>query len=389
MNRTGDLLAPRYGSASLAELVPSVTAALTGTGTDRFHLGIPSGVIVLVVDGLGAELLDAHARSAPFLSSMPGETIDAPFPTTTATSLATIGTGRPPGQHGLLGLTIALADHAHPLNLLSWRIGLRGGGGDARENVVPETFQPHPTAFEAAARLGVSSTVVVHPDFVDSGLTRAALRGGQRLPAVGLSATLEIAVAVAAARNPSLVYAHHGELDSAGHAHGPGSARWCEALAELDQELERAAEQLPPGVLLLVTADHGMVTVPDEHVFELSESPELFDGVRVLAGEPRVRHVHTDPGAAEEVASIWKRALGGRSRIALREEAITEGWFGTVEPDLAPRIGDVVAVAVHGSMAHHRVDPHHGRQLGQHGGLSPGEVRVPLRRIGLVQESGR
>lgn len=381
MNLATHLKAPRYGSASLAELAPSVTAALTGAGTDRFGFGAPTAVIVLVVDGLGAELLDAHAATAPFLSSRPGDVVDAPFPTTTATALATIGTGRPPGQHGLLGLTIALPDHRHPLNLLSWRIGLRGGGGDARDQVVPEVLQPRLTAFEAAGRLGVRVTVVVHPDFVGSGLTRAALRGGERVAAVGLSATLERAIAATEGEHPTFVYAHHGDLDSAGHASGPGSQAWCEALAHLDQQLERAGHHLPAGTLLLVTADHGMVTVPDDEVFELSEAPELFEGVRVLAGEPRVRHIHTHAGASEEVVAAWRRALGERARIVPRDEAIARGWFGEVAPTCAGRIGDVVAVAMHGSMAHHRVDPHHGRQLGQHGGLSPSEVRVPLRSI--------
>lgn len=384
-----DLVPPRYGTASLAELVPSAVAALTGVGVDHLGLGAPAAVIVLVVDGLGAELLDANAEFAPFLSSRSEMVLDAAFPTTTATSLTTIGTGRPPGQHGLVGFTIGLPDEDQPLNLLSWRVGLRGGGHDARQRHVPEALQPRPTALETAASLGIGTTVVVHPDFLDSGLTRAGLRGGQRIGAVGLDATLDAALAATAGSAPALVYVHHGDLDSAGHSDGPGSERWCEELIELDRGVERAAHRLAPGSLLLVTADHGMVTVPEEDTFELSHADGLLEGVRVLAGEPRVRHLHTIPGATADVVAAWRSELADRATVLPREDAITRGWFGPVEPALATRIGDVVVVAHHGSLPHHRVDAHHGRQLGQHGGMSTSEVRVPLKQITGHEEDHR
>jgi hypothetical protein len=378
----GSVAAPRYGEASLADLLPSALASLGIGGAGPLDLPAASAVIVLVIDGLGARQLADHADVAPFLASRSDRVIDAVFPSTTASSLASIGTGLAPGQHGLTGYAIAHADHEQPLNLLTWNVGLRGGGFDARDVVVPERFQPTPTAFERAAEAGARVAVVVRPDFLSSGLTRAGLRGGTRVEAAGLEATVEAAVAAARGRGPTLVYAHHGDVDTMGHVYGPGSEPWCEALATVDAELERVAGRLPTGTRFLVTADHGMVDVPDDQVFEVSEVSALADGVRVLAGEPRCRQLWTHEGARADVLHTWRETLGARAVVAAREDAIDAGWFGPVADHVLDRIGEVIAVPHHGSLAHREVDPLEGRLRGQHGGLSRDELEVPIICLG-------
>lgn len=376
-----DLVAPRYGEASIADLVPSAMAAVGLGGPNPLDLPPCDAAVVLVVDGLGARQLREHAAAAPFLAGRLDGPIDAVFPTTTAASLASIGTGLPPGQHGIAGYAIGHPDHDQPFNLLTWRVGCRGGGFDAREVIPPETYQPTPTALERAGDLGARVAVVVHPDFTDSGLTRAGLRGGTRVEALGLAGTVEAAVAATRGRGPMLVYAHHGDVDTMGHVYGAGSEQWISALSAVDAELERIAELLPRGTALFVTADHGMVTVPEEEVFELADHDELTAGVRVLAGEPRVRQLWVEPGTRDDVLAAWQETLDGRAVVVAREDAIAAGWFGVVADHVLDRIGEVVAVATRGSMVHREVDPFGGRLLGQHGALSRDEVEVPLIRI--------
>lgn len=376
---TSPLSAPRYGQAALSDLLPSALAAIRGRDDGVLDLPSQRAVIVLVVDGLGWHQLQRYAGLAPFLTAQPGTQIDASFPTTTATSLASIGTGLPPGQHGLTGYTTALPDHDQPLNLLTWRVGLRGGGWDARSSVLPEAFQPAQTAFERAAADGIRTVAVLHPDVLESGLTRAVLRGATRIPARGLRQTLEAAVEATRTAEDTLVYAHHGSIDTAGHVHGPGSGQWTSELTDLDRELEQVEERLPTDVTILVTADHGMVPVPAADTIELDEHVDLLQEVRVVAGEPRVRHLFVRDPEAGELAAAWRDRLGGRAEVVTRDEAIAAGWFG---PDVADRarrrIGDVVIAMIEGSVPHRRVDPNKGRHFGQHGSLTPEEVAVPL-----------
>lgn len=379
---TGGLAAPRYGEASIADIVPSAMAAVGIGGANPLSLPPSDAVVVLVVDGLGAQQLRAHADVAPFLARHLDVVVDAVFPTTTAASLVSIGTGLPPGQHGITGYAIGHPDHDQPLNLLGWRVGCRGGGFDARDVVVPETYQATPTALERAGELGARVAVVLDPEHTDSGLTRAGLRGGTRVEAVGLVRTVEAAVAATRGRGPTIVYAHHGDVDTMGHVHGVGGEPWIEALAAVDAELARFAELLPRGTQVLVTSDHGMVTVPEDAVFELADRDELASGVRILAGEPRVRQLWVEPGARDDVLAAWQDALDGRAVVVAREDAIAAGWFGVVADHVLDRVGEVVAVATRGSLVHRDVDPVGGRLLGQHGALSRDEVEVPLIRIG-------
>lgn len=364
----------------MAEVLPSALGALGVEGwDDLLGLGPCRAVVLLVVDGLGWRQLRAAEDDAPFLASAPGRTIDAVAPTTTVSGLASIGTGRPPGRHQLLGYTMAHPDHDQPFNPLTWRVGMRGGGADVRGEIVPEALQPEPTVLEQAQAAGVATTVLLHPTLLDTGLTRAALRGGQRVGVSGLAATLVAAAHHTTGPGPSLVYAHHGDVDQAGHVHGPFSDPWRQALRDVDAALASTVSRLPSDVVVLVTADHGMVEVPDGEVVEAAEHDVLLEGVRVFAGEPRLRQLACLPGASGDVAARWHGIVGDRADIVSCDQAIEAGWFG---PGVSARarelLGDVLVAMRRGTVVHGRVDPHGGRHRGQHGSLTDDEIEVPL-----------
>ena len=97
---------------------------------------------------------------------------------------------------------------------------------------------------------------------------------------------------------------------------------------------------------MIVTGDHGMVEVLDEQKVDLGSHPELMEGVRMIAGEPRARYVYARPGAEDDVLAAWKDELSDRMWVVSREQAIADGWFGPGVPDrVRPRIGDVIAAA--------------------------------------------
>nr|WP_274388280.1 nucleotide pyrophosphatase/phosphodiesterase family protein [Salsipaludibacter albus] len=336
-------------------------------------------VVVLLADGLGwHQLVDTDV--APMLSAAARASapIRGVLPTTTATNLVSLGTGLPAGRHGVLGYTMVLDDAV--FNPLVWRFGLRGGGADARVDVVPESLVPEPTMFERLAAAEVATSVVVHPDFLDSGLTRAGMRGGRRLAAVGAEATLATALAATAGPGPAVVYAHHPDIDRAGHVHGPHTPDWRDAVRRLDGLLDGIRGDLPPDVAVVVTADHGMVAVPDDDVLELHDDHPLLDGVALVAGEPRLRTlVLDDPDTLERVVARFADALGDRAVVVATRDAVGQGWFGPEFPERhTTRLGDVLVASRVGSVAHRRVDPHGGRLAGLHGSLTAAERDVPF-----------
>jgi hypothetical protein len=135
---------------------------------------------------------------------------------------------------------------------------------------------------------------------------------------------------------------------------------------------------------MYVTADHGMVDVgPDDRIDADEDSSVLRDGVALLGGEARARHVYARPGAAEDVLATWREVLGERAWVLSREEAVKEGWFGpvgsAVSDAMAPRIGDVVAACA-GSWAvvASRAEPFESALIGMHGSLTAAEQLVPM-----------
>ena len=369
----------RYGEAALSDLMPSVLASL-GLPGERDALSLPESrrTVVLLVDGMGWESLRRHPEAAPFLTGLSARTLTAGFPSTTVASLASLGTGLPSGSHGLTGYTSWLEEVEQTVNWLAWQPV--GGGGDLRERLVPETLQPQPTTFERAVEAGVEVTVASAAQFEGSGLTRAVLRGGRYAGSVTAGDAVAQAAAGARRGDRSLVYCYTPDLDLVGHVRGPETDAWLTQLRLVDAFAEELAARVPAGATLLVTADHGMVTVAEDARVDFDASPELSEGVRAGAGGPRARHVHAEPGEADRVLAAWQARLGDLMWVGRRKDAVAAGLFGpTVSAVAEQRIGEVVAIAT-GDVAVVRrsVEPGFSALTGQHGALTPDELLVPL-----------
>ena len=378
-----ELTVPAYGDGSLADVGPSLLAALGVEGeSDRLGLGELQRACVLVVDGLGWTQLRANPASAPFLSQLPGRSLTAGFPATTVTSLASLGTGLPPGEHAMTGYCSYIEEVGAVVNWLTWRSV--GDGVDLRDTLVPEVIQPHPTVWERAEAAGLATTVCTYDNFADTGLTRAVLRGGRWGGTLAEGDAVARAAAAVDLGHRSLVYVYVSALDLVGHMRGPDSDAWRVQLSIVDRIAEQLADRLPPEATLFVTADHGMVLVPDEAKVDVDAMPSLQDGVVALAGEPRMRHVHVRPGAAAEVRSAWTEILGAEWRVLAQDEAIELGLFGpTVTSAARRRIGDLLALSLGvGGVVERRKLPRLSAMPGQHGSVTDDELLVPLLSTG-------
>ena len=371
---------PDYGSGSLADVLPAVLRGLgvaddqTGVaGLPGLQLDVTERVVLVLVDGLGADALEEHAVEAPFLSALraaPGSrTITSVFPTTTPIALTSLGTGMTPGEHGITGLLMRLPDRSQVFTLA------------LPSPVDLSTLQPRPTAFERALAAGVAVTRVGPRRFDGDGLTQAGLRGGSYVAAESVGERVTAAVAAVRGLGRSLTYVYYGDLDSTGHRQGCRSAAWQAELRSVDGFVEQLATRLPAGVTLLVTSDHGMLDVPRENRWDVARTPVLDDGVELVGGDLRGVHVYTRPGATDDVLTAWRSVIGGSFWVGSKDEAVGAGLFGpTVTDDARARIGDVVCAAVGDhNLADSRVQPPDVLALvGMHGGLTPTEVEVPL-----------
>lgn len=360
-------------TATLADVLPSAAASLGVSGfTNR--LGVPESdhAVVALIDGLGWHMLVNFVHDCPFLSQHIRTGVDGPvpigaaFPSTTPVGLASLGTGLLAGGHGMVGASFLLPETGRVLAPLHW-------GGEP----TPAAVQPEPTVFEMVARTGRSVATVAPSAYQHSGLTRAALRGSVYHSSEGIASRVEGVQAVVATAAQSLTYLYWADLDRAGHEFGIGSPQWRRALVAVDRLLERVHEVLPVGAVIIVTADHGMVNCPPDHRISIELTRDLAEDVRHVAGEPRLRHIYAREGAQEDLHARWQAILGSRFSILTREELIDSGMLGPVDPMIAERVGDVVAVAEQTWMLTSHMDARVSSLVGQHGSWSREEMDIP------------
>ncbi|MFE2596851.1 alkaline phosphatase family protein [Streptomyces sp. NPDC059396] len=376
---------PEYGAGSLADLLPTLAA---GQGVPDLTAAIPELTpadrnCVFLIDGLGWEQLRAHPDEAPYLNSLlgtsrggTGRPLTTCFPATTATSLASFGTGLAPAAHGLPGYTVRDPATGALMNQLRWKPWTE-----------PKVWQPYPTVFQLAAEAGVHTAQVSSPTFETTPLTKIALSGGSFHGRLTGEERMDLAAEQLAAGDRSLVYTYYSEVDGKGHRFGVDSDAWRGQLMYVDRLAQRLAERLPPRTALYVTADHGMIDIPfdEESRIDFDEDWELRAGVALLGGEGRARHVYAVPGAEADVLAVWREVLGERFWVASREEVIAGGWFGepgAMDERVYGRIGDVVAAAHDDVVITASVqEPHESAMVGMHGSMTPVEQLVPLLEV--------
>src|SRR5829696_6807351 len=265
-----DPLIPDYAGACLSNVAP---ALLAGEGDPPAWLPPPAvgarQVVLLALDGLGWDQLEARRHLAPALTSMEGGPITTVAPSTTATALSSLTLGCPPGQHGVVGYRINVRGDV--LNVLRWQTP----AGDARSIIPPGEVQAR------APFLGRRPPVVTRAEFADV-----------RFFGWRVTSTLVTEVRRNLRGGEPFVYAYYDGVDKVAHEYGLGEHYDAE-LAAADRLVADVADALPPGAALVVTSDHGQVHVGDA-IVPIHE--DVMAHVQMQSGEGRFRWLHAAPG---------------------------------------------------------------------------------------------
>lgn len=331
--------------------------------------------VIVLLDGVGAELLAEHLPLTPVMRSLRDatRTIRTVAPATTAAAMTSFTTGLPPLAHGTLGYTVFAPGRTAPLQQLS-------GEPDAD----PCAWMPLEGLAERSARRCVHVGPAKHGS---SFLTRAAYAGweftgfrrrDERVDAVRL--------AVRRAGADGVVLVHVDEVDHAGHRHGTDSPEWRDALADADAFVGALRRRLPQGTRLHITADHGMVDTSAERTIDLASMTELEGRIAGVAGEPRFLTLRGAPDEQAGVREHLTQRLSDQAVVLDREELLASGILGPAESELSERVAGRLpdlAVITKGrwTVTHTRFRrPSAHPEVGVHGSLTPREALVPLIR---------
>lgn len=356
-------LLPDYAGACITNIVP---ALLEPSATPPPWLPAPvvgaEQVVLLVLDGLGWEQLQARRELAPTLMSFEGGPVTTVAPSTTATALTSLSTGLTPGEHGVVGYRMDV--HGEVLNVLRWCTP----HGDARRTIPPEQIQP------MLPFLGNRVPVVTRAEFEGSGFSGAHLAGvpfhGWRVPS-----TLVVEVRDLLESGEPFVYAYYEGVDKVAHEYGL-EQHYDAELVFVDRLIAALVDVLPAGAALLVTSDHGQVHVGG-NVKPLA--PELLAVADSLSGEGRFRWLHVAPERVAEAVELGLAHHGDEAWVSSLDDAVLAGWFGPrLTAEARDRLGDVL-IASHADVAFDDpADTGPFVLVGRHGSLTPAEMLVPL-----------
>ena len=373
----------REGALHLSAVLPALSASLglpmltrihSNPEYDRQALGFPQArsAIVVLVDGLGYWNLNKRIGHAPYLRSLMKESanqrpLETCSPSTTVAAMATFGTGTCPGLTGMTGYTQRNTQTGALSQLIQFTNAIE-----------PEQLQREPTVFELLARQGMRVTSSGLPKFANSPLTRAALRGPDYIG--NIHPQNRVKAAAHAAKDPGLTYLYIRDADKTGHQYGWNSQRWIGAFEGIDAQLGMLHRYAPKGTLIVIVADHGMITADQEQRIDIAAYPELCKDVAMVGGEPRSVMLYTEQEAnPQDIAGRWRDILGERAQIRTRDEAIEQGLFGPVDTRVEPMIGDVlVAAAGQVTLVDSRTQSDKATHLPSvHGSLSQMESEIP------------
>lgn len=377
---------PDYQGGGLVNLMSSLIQARGGRSAYPALTALPvseitgiTNLVLLVIDGLGAEWLERRAPDG-LLSRHRRAIMTSVFPPTTAAAIPTFLTGQAPQQHGLTGWYTYLRELGTVMAVLPGRP--RYGGPDYREAGLDPAglFEARPLFEQIDASSHVlSPTRIAYSDF-----NRAYSRGADIRAADSLTAILRQARKIVRRRcGPQYLYLYWPELDRLGHEQGiEGPAAWAH-LYEVERAIADFLDDIAGSdTLLLVTADHGQLdTTPSDRI-ELADHADLADCLALpLCGEPRAAFCYVRPDRIATFLELARGRFGPAAKVHASRDLIAAGLFGSgpVNRRLADRIGDYTLL-MRGSYAiTERLlteEPH--TSIGVHGGLSTAELHIPL-----------
>lgn len=404
---------PLHDSYCFAQIPAMIEYLLTGEG----KLGFPPDVlgdlpqryqkvILLYVDAFGWRFFERYAEKYPFLKRFidRGVTskITSQFPSTTAAHISAIHTGVPAGESGIYEWY-----HYEPLlDCIIAPLIFSYAGDDEFETIrLPRRFDvksllPYTTLHQRLNEKGVPSTVFQHASYAYSTYSGLVLKGARISPFKSPSeALVHLAQAVKAEPGRAYYYLYFDMIDSLGHIYGPDSPEFAAEIDTFMTAVERLLHQELDGqtrdTLLLVTADHGQVNVsPQTTVYINQIAPAIRrliktnDEGRLLApaGSPRDLFLHVYEDRLEEAYDLLSNLpeLQGKAEVHRVKDLIGAGCFGkTVSQRFMERVGDLCILPYEGESVYwYQKGRYEQIFYGHHGGLTQGELEIPLLALG-------
>lgn len=392
--------APSYHGDGLLNLMVSLAEACAGAvpqyapliGVENDDWWRARNLILMVVDGLGADLLARRATDG-LLHRHQHATLTSVCPTTTAAAVPTLMSGLPPARHGLTGWHVYLDEIDAVTAVLP--LTVRGGAAAGAAPIDPASLYAYGSLY---GQLGRPAHVVTPARLINSAFSRISADGATVHPYYPDAHPLLGGLDFCRRRRdffgtlrrlcheagpPRFIHAYWPDYDHAAHEYGSESAEALGLLATFERDLAAFIDQARgTDTLVLLTADHGFIDSPPSRQVLLDDHVALGALLaRPICGERRFAYCYLNEGARADFEDYISTVFADRMDAWPREKLLDESWFGygPVNDRLASRVGDYVLVMRDDwTIVDHVPGEAPLTMVGVHGGLSRREMRVPL-----------
>ncbi len=336
-----------------------------------------NALLLLVIDGLGADYLAQHPDS--FLARHHIDTLSTVFPSTTASAMTSYLTGAAPQQHAITGWFTWFREVGCITTVLPFTPRFRGPSL-TESGISPQQLIGHGPLFDTLS----AASHIIYPDYiVDSDYTRATSGKAQRHGYETLAEMFTTLQRLAQQPTPQLLFAYWSQFDALTHQYGVASKEVAKHFTQLDTACHDTFPQLAAkGIDILICADHGLIDTDPAHTITLEAHPALQVMLTLpLCGEPRAAFCYVRAHQREGFEAYISEHLGHACECRPSAQLIEAGYFGlgAPHPELHARCGDYTLLMKQNYIIKDRLiteKPFH--QIGVHGGLSRSEMQVPL-----------
>lgn len=410
-SRLGDeqFLRPDYARYSFAQ-IPALIEILLGTkqGANPFANTVlqhvrpqPQNVVLLMIDGFGYGQWLRYGDSLPFFSQLLSKgalmPVTSVFPSTTAASVTTICSGLTPQEHGLIDWHLYMEELDEIIYTLPFTTLDARNQPDSllQRGVDPKILFNGTSLFSRLGEQQIDPYAILRRTYAKSAFGTVAQNGANIISFSSAPDMLvQLRQRLVAAKQHSYFYVYWDEIDHISHVYGPHSEPYLAELNDLShmlqtELLDKIDRSVAENTVLLVTADHGQVTMKPEETIYLNQWPEITEALAKSPagktiypwGNPRDVFLKVADNRVAEMLSFLSKKLKGKARVVKSQEEADKGLFGVGDehPQFRQRIGNVLVLPYEGYTVWYQYPGHDkNTHRGMHGGMSREEMTTVL-----------
>lgn len=356
-------------------------------------------VVFFLVDGLGWGLLEKIKGNSSFLKRIEGEGVisklTAMFPSTTAGHVSCVATGLTSGESGIFEWYYyePKLDRVIAPLLFSFA-GDKTPGTLANSGITPADIYPTKNIYSRYLHLGVEAYAFVPKEYAFSPFNNAISTGAQVRPYKTLPQGLTLATDVInSSKTKTSYYFYFPTVDSVAHEFGassPFTASEAEAFFLVFEKVFLNNLSTKGKTLILISADHGGANTDPNTTYYLNiKAPEIRQWLKtnksgdIIApgGSCRDFFLYVKEENIDEALTFLRDKLSGIAEVYKTQQLMDAGFFGPGElsQEFLSRVGNILILSYEGQSVwwfeKGKFEQHY---FGHHGGLTPGEMEIPL-----------